>query len=102
MPTAAADSGWKRFEASIQAHTFASFVIWARKESARAVRPEHSGPIISVIAPTGTPPFTKSSIVRMPVETTGRMILGAGVKADGIRSANADSIWIRSAEVVGI
>jgi hypothetical protein len=38
----------------------------------------------------------------MPVAARGRMILGAGVSADGILSAKAASIWVRKAEAEDI
>jgi hypothetical protein len=38
----------------------------------------------------------------MPVAMRGRIILGAGVSAEGILSAKAASIWARTAEAEGI
>src|SRR5580698_2611120 len=73
-----------------------------RNESAAEVRPEHSGPTNSLMAPIGRPPFNKSSSVSMPVAATGRIILGAGVRADGIFRARTDSICRRTAEADGI
>ena len=96
MPFAAADSGSSASETSIQAQTFPSPVILVIKESASAVRPEHSGPTTSVIAPAGRPPCNNSSTVVMPVGATARTIRGAGVSADGIRFESADSILTRS------
>lgn len=69
-----------------------AFVICAIKESASDVRPEDSGPTSSVMAPTGRPPSRSVSISSIPVEETGRMTRGAGVSAEGIRSARAASI----------
>src|ERR1019366_392690 len=102
MPAAAAETGSSVLEKSIQAHTFAACVTRERKESAIEVRPEHSGPTNSLIAPTGSPPFKTSSSDSMPVAATGRIIFGAGVRAEGIFSARADSIWSRIAEAVGM
>jgi hypothetical protein len=62
------------------------------------VRPEHSGPTSSLIAPTGSPPCNTPSSAVIPVSTTGRRILGAGVSAEGILCASADSIWNRIIE----
>ena len=97
-PAAAADSGWNMSETSTQAQTLAACVIPATKESTKEVRPEDSGPTISVIAPTGSPPSSNSSISTTPVATTGRMTLGAGLRADGIQSAKAALIRARRAE----
>jgi len=102
MPAAAAETGSSVSHPSIQAHTFAACVIRATKESATEVRPEHSGPTSSLTAPTGSPPWSTSSSDSMPVAATGRIIFGAGVRAEGIFCASADSIWIWIAEAVGI
>ena len=74
----------------------------ATNERARLVRPEHCGPAISVIAPTGRPPPNSSSTAAMPVGQTGRTVLGCGVSAEGILAARADSISRRMEEAVGI
>jgi hypothetical protein len=60
-PMAPADAGSNVFATSIQQQTFPAWVICARNESATEVRPEHSGPTISLMAPTGRPPRSKSS-----------------------------------------
>jgi hypothetical protein len=67
-------------------------------ERAKEVRPLDSGPAISVIAPAGRPPSSKSSMEATPVGATGRMTFGAGVSAEGIRFARAFSIWSRIAD----
>ncbi len=95
-PVAAADSGWREFETSIQAQTLPSAVIWARKERESEEWPEPGEPTISVMAPMGMPPERSWSIEAMPVETTGRTGRGARVSAEGMRWARADSIWARS------
>src|SRR5579859_6818519 len=97
MPDAAADSGLSAFDTSIHAQTLSSFVSCAMNDRARAVLPEHSAPIISVTAPTGSPPFRTASIAAIPVGMTSRSVFAAGVSADGIRSASAVSIWERRA-----
>jgi hypothetical protein len=91
-PVADAEMGSSVLDTSIQAHTFAACVIRERKESATEVRPEHSGPTSSLTAPTGRPPFKTSSSDAIPVAATGRTIFGAGVSAEGIFCARADSI----------
>jgi len=96
-PIAAADSGCRLSETSTHAQTFPASVICATKESAREVRPEHSGPTISLMAPIGNPPRSNSSRPSMPVAAVSRMILGAGVSAEGIRSARPASTWRRIA-----
>src|SRR5580698_388293 len=96
MPDAAADSGLSAFDTSIHAQTLSAFVSCAKNDRARAVLPEHSAPIISVTAPTGSPPSRTASIASIPVETTSRIVFAAGVRADGIRSAKAASIWERN------
>jgi len=45
-----------------------SWVICARNESATEVRPEHSGPTISLMAPIGRPPRSTSSSGSIPVD----------------------------------
>ena len=97
MPDAAADSGLSAFDTSIHAQTLSAFVSCAKNDRARAVLPEHSAPIISVTAPTGSPPSRTASIATIPVGTTSRIVFAAGVSADGIRSARAASIWERRA-----
>ena len=101
-PAAAADAGSSAFETSIHAHTFPAWVMPATKANATEVRPEHSGPISSVIAPIGNPPCRASSSASMPVEATGRTILAVGVSAAGILAARADSICSRIAEAEGM
>src|SRR5579872_656507 len=51
IPAAAADSGWSVSDTSTQAQTRLSFVRHAMKERASDVRPEHSEPVSSVMAP---------------------------------------------------
>src|ERR1700722_5496505 len=97
MPDVAADSGLSAFDTSIHAQTLSAFVTCATNDRARAVLPEHSAPIISVTAPTGSPPSKRASIAAIPVGTTSRIVLAAGVRAEGIRSAKAASIWERKA-----
>jgi hypothetical protein len=58
---------------------------------------EHSAPISSVTAPTGNPPSRTVSIAAIPVDTTSRIVLAAGVRAEGIRSAREASICERRA-----
>jgi len=81
-PFAAADSGSKESLVSIQAQTL-SCVRWARKDIAMLVRPEDMGPVISLIAPTGSPPFRSWSISAIPVLATSRMVRAAGVRTEG-------------------
>ncbi len=57
---AAADSGCNVLETSTHAHTLPAWVIPAINVSASEVRPEHSGPTISLMAPTGNPPWSRS------------------------------------------
>ncbi len=78
MPVAAADAGSNVFATSIQQQTFPAWVICARNESATEVRPEHSGPTNSLMAPIGSPPPSKSSSASIPVAATGRIIFGIG------------------------
>ncbi len=94
-PMAAADSGCSVSETSIQAHTLPSWVIPATNASASEVRPEHSGPTISLSAPTGNPPCSSASISRIPVGATGEGTRGRGVSAEGILAARLASIWAR-------
>lgn len=91
-PMEAAETGSKVFDTSIHAQTFDRCVIRAKKESAMDVRPEHSGPTSSLIAPTGSPPRNTSSKDAIPVSATGRNIFGAGVSAEGILCVSAVSI----------
>jgi hypothetical protein len=91
-PIAAADSGCKVFDTSTHAHTLPDWVMLAITESAKEVRPEHSGPTISVMAPSGKPPSSNLSTFGMPVVAIGRAIRGANVSAEGIRLARAASI----------
>src|ERR1700734_1857764 len=97
MPDAAADSGLSAFDTSIHAQTLSAFVICAMNDRARAVLPEHSAPIISVTAPTGSPPSRTASIATIPVGTTSRIVFAAGGRQDGIRSDTAASIRERRA-----
>jgi hypothetical protein len=69
-PMAAADSGCNVSETSTQAQTLPAWVRLATKVSASEVRPEHSGPTISLRAPIGNPPCSSSSISRIPVGAT--------------------------------
>ena len=62
------------------------------------MRPLHSGPTNSVIAPMGKPPSSRPSTAATPVGVTGRMIRGKGVRAEGMRRARIASIWCRIAE----
>jgi hypothetical protein len=55
-----------------------------------------------VRAPIGRPPSINLSTAAMPFGATGRMILGRGVRADGMRCASADSIWRRTMEAFGM
>jgi hypothetical protein len=77
-------------------------ILAATNERASEVRPEHSGPAISVRAPTGSPPPNRSSTVDTPVGHTGRITCGRSVSAEGILSARLDSISRRivAAEVM--
>jgi len=102
MPDAAADSGLSAFDTSIHAQTLSARVSCARNDKARAVLPEHSAPIISVTAPTGSPPSRTASTAATPVGTTSRIVFAAGVSADGILSARAASICERRAAAVRI
>jgi hypothetical protein len=99
---AAADSGCSVSDTSTQAQTRPACVRHATKESAREVRPEHSGPASSVMAPIGRPPPSALSSVEMPVEDVGRMTRGAGVSAEGMRSARVASICWRRVAAVGM
>jgi hypothetical protein len=87
-PMAAAESGSKVLETSIQAQTLPACVSCARNERANDVRPEHSGPTSSVTAPIGRPPRSTSSRASIPVAATGRTIFACGVRADGIFRAS--------------
>jgi hypothetical protein len=100
-PAAAADGGSNVLDTSTHAHTLLACVIRARKDRAVDVRPEHSAPISSVDAPTGSPPSSSRSSGSMPVSMVGRMIFAAGVSADGILCARAVSIWDRIVEADG-
>src|ERR1700743_3726224 len=94
-PAAAADSGSSPSDTSIQAQTFDACVMPARIDSAKDVRPEHSGPTTSVMAPKGTPPSSNSSKQWIPIAAMDRGICGIGVSAAGILSARSDSIFWR-------
>src|SRR5271156_3720949 len=94
-PRAAADSGCKVSETSTQAQTLPAWVWLATKVSASEVRPEHSGPTISLRAPAGNPPCSSSSISPIPVGATVQAIFGEGVSAEGILFARFASIWAR-------
>jgi hypothetical protein len=94
-PAAAADSGSSPSDTSIQAQTFDACVMPARTDSAKDVRPEHSGPATSVMAPKGTPPSSNSSTHWIPVAAIDRGSSGTGVSAEGILSARSDSIFWR-------
>jgi hypothetical protein len=89
---AAADAGSNVFATSTQQQTFPAWVICAKNESAIEVRPEHSGPTNSLIAPIGKPPLSTSSSAPIPVAATGRIIFGAGVSAEGTLRERVDSI----------
>jgi hypothetical protein len=91
-PAAAADAGSNVFATSIQQQTLPAWVICARNESATEVRPEHSGPTISLMAPIGRPPRSTSSSGAIPVAAAGRIIFGAGVRAEGTLRERVDSI----------
>ena len=52
--------------ASTHAQARPSRVNWASVARAKLVRPEHSGPVISLIAPTASPPFRALSISGNP------------------------------------
>ena len=101
-PAAAADSGSKTFDTSTHAATLPERVMPDRKECASDVRPLHSGPASSVMAPIGKPPSSTASTASMPVGATGRIDLGTGLSAAGIRVASAASICFRIAEADGI
>jgi hypothetical protein len=58
-------------------------MIRATRECAKEVLPEHSGPVTSLIAPTGNPPFRMASSASIPEETTDRTIFATGVRAEG-------------------
>ena len=45
--------------------------------------PDDADPLISLIAPTGSPPSNNSSASSIPVDATSRIVRGAGVNADG-------------------
>ena len=95
-PSADADSGCRVSETSTQAHTRSVRVIAATKVSASEVRPEHSGPTTSLMAPMGKPPRSSRSISAIPVGSTGQETRGCGESAEGIRSAREASICARS------
>ena len=101
-PLAAADSGSKASFTSTHAQTRPSAVRRARKASARLVRPEDCGPVSSLIAPTGRPPFSSSSTLVIPVAATSRIVCGAGVSAAGKRCARERSISRRSRVAEGM
>ena len=101
-PAAAAEGGSKLLEPSTQAHTLFARLACERKDKAVEVRPEHSAPMSSVMAPTGRPPSNKESSGTIPVSTTGRTSLGVGVSADRILGANAVSTLRRTAEASGM
>src|ERR1700734_3897347 len=61
IPAAAGDSGSSVSDTSIQAQTLSACVTLARKERAKEVCPDPSGPTISVMAPSGSPPSNNSS-----------------------------------------
>jgi hypothetical protein len=94
----AADSGSKVLETSIHAQTLPVRVLCARNDRAKEVRPEHSGPTISLTAPIGNPPRSRSSTALIPVAASGRTVRSAGVSAEGIFCAKADSIWSLTAK----
>jgi hypothetical protein len=58
--------------------------------------------MISVMAPTGRPPSSSTSTSLTPVGATGRMILGAGVNAEGILLASFASTWSRIVAAEGM
>jgi len=83
--------------ASTQAQNRSSIVRRARKASARLVRPEETGPVTSLMAPTGRPPPSSSSTVAMPVAAVSQRVRGTGVSAAGKRASRLCSIWRRRA-----
>lgn len=95
---AATDSGLSESDASIHAQTFSAWVIPARKERAKEVRPPHLAPTTSVIAPpNGNLPCSTSSTAGIPVAAIGRTVRGCGVSTEGIRLERAAPIWARRA-----
>ena len=97
-PHAAADSASSTSCASTHAQTRSSRVCCARKLSARLVLPDEDGPVISLIAPTGSPPSSNSSTAAIPVAAVSRIVCAWGVSAEGNLRSRELSIWIRSAE----
>jgi hypothetical protein len=66
------------------------------------VRPEHSGPVASVIAPNGRPPPSIASMEAIPVAVTVRIVRGKCVSAEGIRLEREASIWLRMEAAEGM
>ena len=66
------------------------------------MRPEHSGPVTSVMAPSGRPPPSIVSIEDIPVAANGRIALGDGVSAEGIRPESEASTRCRTMAEEGI
>jgi len=89
IPAAAAEAASKVSETSIQAATFPLSMTRATRECAKEVLPEHSGPVTSLIPPTGNPPFRRESSESTPEETTGLTVFTAGDRAEGILLARA-------------
>ena len=101
-PLAAADSGSKASPASTQAQTWPPSVLLARNARVRLVRPDDSGPVTSLIAPTGKPPSSNASTAATPVGATSRAVFGAGISAAGKRCSRVRSISRRKAEAEGM
>jgi len=66
------------------------------KVKARLVRPEESGPVNSLIAPTGKPPFSKPSRFSIPMGAGSQTVLNCELSAAGKVCSSDRSILIFS------
>ncbi len=82
-PAAAIDSGSSASVTSTQANTIPSAPRRATNDAVSVVRPELSGPTISVIAPNGNPPQVTASTPATPVGTRTRSARTCGDSAPG-------------------
>jgi hypothetical protein len=95
MPVRAKECGSSASLPSTSAHTSPWLAMLASMEINRPVRPEDSGPQISVNPPRGMPPVTASSS-EMSVGTVSRDTPGQYLNGAGNRPSSADSILARS------
>ncbi len=100
-PAALADAGSKLSPASTSAHTSWRCVAAARAEIIMPVRPEETGPVISLSAPRGRPPVSASSSA-MPMGTVCGAMRSRSNSVGTSRSLSDDSILARSVAADGM